>query len=502
MNLDDLTEEELHELARGGVFEEKRMVALHPNAHPATLLFLSRQGFWSEIDQNPMLHLYVEIQDGTAMMTLGVIAEKTDDLNRLGELALFNSCPVLNGVASNPRATPEMLVELVKSSYQTVLALVGSHKNTPESVLNNLSNSSDWIVRMQVASNKNASTEIIRKLSKDKEKGVAEVAKDEMKSREHRELAEKFMYQQRIENAESAQGLREVFGELLLKNILPGNSPGVWSKFLESPHLDVDLVADIRDEYNSSEKQGGIDGKKSVINAPQVFLSNPMIPIWIESDDLSRSTNWHGAISAFLYAWLHQILSEHPMKKKFLGGIPWEKMHGVVAAFEARFGQYPCNGSNSYLYGSGVKGNYAFENFEGVMAAVWDRRTPLIPFVVLVRSVLDRLLPDGASIKMPLDWMLEDRLASHMACPILLGSSPKPAPLELGKSQLVKVPRSHGATTTGGEDGGGGGDDGVSASDGSGGSSGAGKKFVAFLAGGLLGGASAMAADRIWFPKR
>ncbi len=60
MNIDDLSEEELAELAYNGTDEEMRAVAMHPNASLNTLLLLAEKGFAQDVDQNPLLILHVE----------------------------------------------------------------------------------------------------------------------------------------------------------------------------------------------------------------------------------------------------------------------------------------------------------------------------------------------------------------------------------------------------------------------------------------------------------
>jgi hypothetical protein len=120
MNLDEnLTEEELDKLAKEGTNDEKCAAARHPNASLQTLLSLAKI-YYDEVDQNPLLPLYIEVGSEEAIMILVYIARYTARDNRLYELAMSIWPKVRCEVAWNESTPVELRQILTKDKNSDV----------------------------------------------------------------------------------------------------------------------------------------------------------------------------------------------------------------------------------------------------------------------------------------------------------------------------------------------------------------------------------------------
>lgn len=196
---DDLTEDELAEWAKHGSSEEKRAVALHPNASLNTLLELARDGFHDEVDQNPLLLLHVETGSYKAGMILEEIAKKITRRERLEELSTSLFLDVRSAVSSN-KSTPSSALKILSkdenwgvrrnvaehenSDLETILSLVDDpdqyvragvccNEKTPVSVLDSMSKKDNRpIVLMRISYNKNTSLKVLGRLAFNEDSNV------------------------------------------------------------------------------------------------------------------------------------------------------------------------------------------------------------------------------------------------------------------------------------------------------------------------------------------
>ncbi len=167
MNLDDLTEEELAELAENGTDEEKRAVARHPNANLETLLSLCYEGFVDDVDQNPLLPLHIEVGSENAVKILEQIAEQTEREERLEELASSVWMKVRQGVAANRFTPTQCLAILAKDPEVNVRYSVAENESTLAETLSLLATDVDESVRSRVAANEGTLSDILTLLYKD-----------------------------------------------------------------------------------------------------------------------------------------------------------------------------------------------------------------------------------------------------------------------------------------------------------------------------------------------
>ncbi len=192
MNIDSMTEDELDNLAVNGTDEERRAVARHPCSSLHTLLYLAEGGLAEEVEQNPMMPLYLEVGSADAIGILVEIAEQTKRPERLEELsysiweqvlyqvAWNNHTPLTvlarlakdeneylrRGVAKNPNSTPDILDLLSKDKVANVRDGVASNKNSPPKVLMRLAKDNDFGVLRCVAKNTSSSPEVLSILAK------------------------------------------------------------------------------------------------------------------------------------------------------------------------------------------------------------------------------------------------------------------------------------------------------------------------------------------------
>ncbi len=175
---DDLTEEELASLAEEGTDDEMQAVALHPNASLQTLSYLARRGFAKDVDQNPLLPLYIEMGSDEVVWILENVAEQTQRGERLEELATSSWNDVRSGVARNTKTPTTTLSLLAKDPERVVRRGVATNANTPQATLSLLAKDQDMDVRRRVASNStNTSPETLSILAKDKEDVVRKTAR-------------------------------------------------------------------------------------------------------------------------------------------------------------------------------------------------------------------------------------------------------------------------------------------------------------------------------------
>lgn len=178
MTLDDnLSEQELDKLAVDGTSEEMRAVARHPNTRLETLRYLASIGFAEDVDQNPMLPLYIEIGSFYAMRILSCIAEQTSSGDRLTELSSSRWDEVLHYVAWNKNTPPKVLSILAKNELQGTRLGVAQNDGTPPDTLALLAKDKDRYVRWRVANNAYAKPEVLSSLSNDEDQNVRECAR-------------------------------------------------------------------------------------------------------------------------------------------------------------------------------------------------------------------------------------------------------------------------------------------------------------------------------------
>lgn len=164
---DDLTEEQLAELAEEGTDEEKRAVAKHHNANLETLLSLCYEGFVDDVDQNPLLPLHIEVGSENAVKILTQIAEQTEREERLEELASSVWMKVRQGVASNRFTPTQCLAILANDPAGNVRYGVAHNESTLAETLNLLATDVDENVRSCVAGNEGTLSDTLTLLCKD-----------------------------------------------------------------------------------------------------------------------------------------------------------------------------------------------------------------------------------------------------------------------------------------------------------------------------------------------
>ncbi len=169
---DDLTEEELAELAENGTDEEKRVVAKHPNTGLHTLSYLAENGFAEDVDQNPMMLLHIEGGSDTVVSILMKIAEQTQRGERLEELASSIWNDVRSCVADNKSTSTATLFLLAKDEDWSVRRGVAWNSSTPPDTLSFLDKDKEAYVRRGVASNANTPPTTLSLLAKDKNEYV------------------------------------------------------------------------------------------------------------------------------------------------------------------------------------------------------------------------------------------------------------------------------------------------------------------------------------------
>lgn len=200
---DDLTEEELASLAKEGTDDERQAVARHPNASLQTLSYLARRGFAEDVDQNPLLPLYIEVGSDEVVSILATIAEQTQRGERLEELAtsIWNDVRsgvarnaktptttlsilakdpdenVRRGVANNVSTSTDTIILLAKDPDEEVRRGVVWHDSTPPATLSILAKDQDEYIRNRVASNCRTSPETLAILAKDKSRNVSRSAR-------------------------------------------------------------------------------------------------------------------------------------------------------------------------------------------------------------------------------------------------------------------------------------------------------------------------------------
>ncbi len=178
MTLDDnLTEEELAKLAKDGSNEEKSAVAVHPNASLQTLLFLANQGWAEDVEQNPLLPLYLEIGSDEVVSILATIAEQTQRGERLEELASSIWDEVRCSVAENESTPPATLSLLAKDKEEGVRHCVAWNSSTPPDTLSFLAKDLDEDVRRGVGRNENTPQATLSILAKDKQWSIRDAAR-------------------------------------------------------------------------------------------------------------------------------------------------------------------------------------------------------------------------------------------------------------------------------------------------------------------------------------
>ncbi len=204
---DDLTEEELAELAENGSDEEKQDVAKHPNASLQTLRSLAEDGFATDVDQNPLLPLYVEAGSDDVIGVLMNVAEQTMRPERLEELASSPSIDVCfqvainvntphhilnqfsvdkdrwllrSGVASNRKAPLATLGLLAKDESSYVRRNVSLNESITAEIISSLAGDDDFLVLFRVATNLNTPHESLARLSNCKYNEVSRRAKENL----------------------------------------------------------------------------------------------------------------------------------------------------------------------------------------------------------------------------------------------------------------------------------------------------------------------------------
>ncbi len=169
---DDMSEEHLAKLADHGTDDEKCAVARHPNASLLTLLYLAREGFVDDVDENPLLPLHVEVGSNNVVQILVEIAEKTKRTDRLEELSSSSWDDVRCQVATNEMTTPRSLEILAKDENGNVRRCVAINESTPSYLLGLLAKEQDWYIRYCVSENLNAPAPLLIQLSKDVNESV------------------------------------------------------------------------------------------------------------------------------------------------------------------------------------------------------------------------------------------------------------------------------------------------------------------------------------------
>ncbi len=169
---DDLTEEELASLAEEGTDDEMQAVARHPNASLQTLNYLARRGFAKDVDQNPLLPLYIEMGSDEVVWILENVAEQTQRGERLEELATSIWNDVRSGVARNTKTPTTTLSLLAKDPERVVRRGVATNVNTPQATLSLLAKDQDEYLRRGVATNANTPQATLSLLAKDQDMDV------------------------------------------------------------------------------------------------------------------------------------------------------------------------------------------------------------------------------------------------------------------------------------------------------------------------------------------
>lgn len=169
MNIDDLTEEEMDALAEEGTEEEKRAIAMHPNASIEALYSLAQQGFADYVDKNPLLIFHEESGSFRAPQIISMIAIQTEDVDRLVELSAHNSKDVRHAVACNSRTPKQIIALLSKDSDNFVRAGVAMNESAPPKILSLLAKDRDPNVRFHIATNANTPVDVLSRLAKDRD---------------------------------------------------------------------------------------------------------------------------------------------------------------------------------------------------------------------------------------------------------------------------------------------------------------------------------------------
>lgn len=163
---DDTTEEELARIATHGTNDEKRVAAMHPNSRVDTLLILARAGFAEEVDQNPLMPLYIEGGSMTMISILEQVARASKNPARLDELARFNWESVRAFVASNEHASVSTLTMLYKeSNVGPIRQSLARNKMTPEDILRDFCKSRNDGFILNVSENPSAPKDILENLA-------------------------------------------------------------------------------------------------------------------------------------------------------------------------------------------------------------------------------------------------------------------------------------------------------------------------------------------------
>lgn len=169
---DDLSEEELGRIAKVGSNEEKQAVALHPNTSLKTLLFLSRQGFAEDVEQNPMFLFHLEAHRKDAIEVLVAVAGQTKNPNRMLEFTHSPHEEIRAGLSRNESITPDILDIMAEDSSDDVRFYVCRAPGMKPSTFYKLYQDSSVSVRVGIASNPETPEELIDVLAKDDNSNV------------------------------------------------------------------------------------------------------------------------------------------------------------------------------------------------------------------------------------------------------------------------------------------------------------------------------------------
>lgn len=184
--------ERLHEIATAGYdLGITAQVASNPNTSVKTLEFiknLNDPNFNSRIASNkntPPEMLSGLVKTDKLSTIRAVAANRNASQDTLREIC--NDVPddiAYERLAENPSTPPDVLIELSKTFYGSILVNVAMNPNTPEEVLTRLADSELTPVRNNVAKNPKTPIPTMMKLKEDHKDLVRSTAKDALKQRD------------------------------------------------------------------------------------------------------------------------------------------------------------------------------------------------------------------------------------------------------------------------------------------------------------------------------
>lgn len=323
---DDISEEELDKLAKAGTDDEKRAVARHPSTSLRTLIDLAMD-FAEDVDENPMLLLYLEQGEEDALDILQFIGEQTKNLDRLRELATNSSDRARQGVAWNRKCPAEILEKLSTDKKKIVRMMVASNPGTPQNILRRLSKDSDNRVRRSVSTNNNTAIEILESLANEDDTHIRSgVAAN--KSAPDRILVQ-------------LAGDSDVSVRFAVAGNDSASSELLEQLFDNDPHQDVQTAAG-----ETLSRRGSIDGSAKRATNPVVTLDEDLTEEDLDklsdraSDDMKRAIAKHPSASLELltnlaWAGFAEDVDKNPTLHAMLPLYMEQGERLVVAIFEA-----------------------------------------------------------------------------------------------------------------------------------------------------------------------